>query len=224
MIVFCRDFIGAWTDFVVIFIGVPALGVSFLILLGYTFRHTSVSKLKHAGLAVFLAVTFLVLTSQIASLGKRAFFLTRKEALNEFVRDILAYGRIRSMSDGLRYFKDLNGELVVYTAAEVDPIVRDPHVRRRRLVSEILFRDGIDPTKYEEFRLRLQRLKFIQFEVQPGYVAFLYYGGFFKDGDGYLVTRGGANPPTIKGTALFDLYRLYYLQGLGNGWYWFGCS
>jgi hypothetical protein len=215
-----RKFIGGATDFLLVLIGLPVLGFSVLIVLVYSLWRPTWSKMKYAGLCLLLVVGLFASYPQIIMIGNRIFFMSRHNALDAFTKDILRYGKIRSMSDGLRHFKGLNGELIAYTTEEIDSQEK-AGMRQRRPLGEILSRDEIDPKKYEEFRTRLQRLKLIEFEVQPGYVAFLY-DGILDNCDGYLVTRNGAGPPSLHTDLFGD--DLINLKALGNDWYWFGTT
>jgi hypothetical protein len=215
-----EKFIGGATGFILFLFGLPAIGISLLVVLGYALWRPNSAKTKKAGVALLLMVIFVPSIPQIAKIGDYLFFNSRKAALNEFVKDILTYEKIINMSNGLRHFKELNGELVGYTDGEIDKEEMQG-MRRRKPVAEVLSRDDIDPAKYEEFRNRLRQLEFIEFEVQPGYVAFLY-DGFLDNLSGYLYTRDGAAPPPMR-TLLF-LSHLIGLRSLGNGWYSFSTT
>jgi len=140
--------------------------------------------------------------------------------LDEFVQDILAYGRINNMSDGRRHFKQLNGELVAYAPSKVS-ISHDEAVRSVVLVKDVLRRDGIDPERYDDYRDRLGRLKLIEFEVTPAYVAFLY-DGILDNLQGFLFLRSGT-PDSVLNSSVFSS-RIVAISALDGQWYWFATT
>jgi hypothetical protein len=151
--------------------------------------------------------------------GERLFFETRRGRLESFAHDITTYGRIHQMSDGTRHFKELNGELVAYSPAEVDTAVKG--VPPTRPLGEVLARDAIAAQRYDEFRRRLQDVKLIQFDARPGLVAFLY-DGLVDNLQGYLLVQPGAAPPPMH-SKLFGA-ELVRLEPLGRGWYKFATT
>src|SRR4029077_8785360 len=171
------------------------------------------------GTLVF-GVALLLATPSISQAGRFLFFVSRQTQLDGFVRDILAYGRIREMSDGQRYFKQLNGELITYDPSKVT-ISRDAGTRPIVALDQILERDHIDPVRYAEFRQRLIDLKLIEFEVEDGYVAFLY-DGILDNLMGFLYVREGAAPPALD-SELFAC-KLVALRRIRGNWYAFGTT
>ena len=197
-----------------------AFGASALIVLGWGLWRRSWMKLGTAFLALAAGAGLDAASPSIRRWGDHLFFESRKERLEELTRELLEYGRIRAMSDGTRHYKELNGELVAYTAAQVDTVRAEPWRPILPVVS-VLARDGIDREVYESFRARLQELKFIQVRVEPGYVAYLY-DGILDNLQGYLLVRPGHRPPR-RGSELF-MAELVFLTPIGEGWYRFATT
>lgn len=203
-------------DFLIAFIALPVLALSFLVVLGWAaWPPRRRAKLGLALIALLLGAGVIQAAPWLASTGEELFFSNRREGLERLAADLIAYGRIRQMSDGLRHFKELNGELIAYTPAEVDTL------RQTWPVGDVLARDGITPAKYTEFRDRLRGLKFIEVKVEPGYVAFLC-DGLLDNLEGYLLVRSGMTPPPLN-TEFFSA-QLIELVPLGGGWYAFATT
>jgi hypothetical protein len=86
----------------------------------------------------------------------------RQRQLEIFVQDLLIYGRIHEMSDGLRYHKSLNGKHFDASKRVVESPAFPPLV-------PVLISEHIDPDRYEEFRRLLIRLGFIEVRVTNSY-------------------------------------------------------
>jgi hypothetical protein len=157
-------------------------------------------------------------SSALGRAGDRLFFETRRSRLDGFARDIVAYGRIRQMSDGTRPFTELNHDLVARSPA--DATIRSVGAPKWTL-EQLFARDDIAPQRYEEFRRRLRELRVTQFDAEPEFVAFLY-DGMLDDLEGYLLVRPGASPPAMRST-LFGA-ALVRLEPLGHGWYRFATT
>jgi hypothetical protein len=213
-------FWGSGAGFLLVLGGLPLLAVSGAIVLSWAIWRPRRDKLGIAVLALLAGSGVVAATPWLKSAGDRLFFETRRARLETFTRDVLAYGRIHEMSDGLRHHKQLNGELVAYTTGAVDT-TRPWPFRGAVPVEQVLARDGIDRREYEAFRQRLRDLKLIEFEIHPGYVAYLY-DGFLDNLEGYLHVQEGHAPPGLHGE-LFST-ELVALKPLGGGWYWFGTT
>ena len=198
-----------------------ALGASALVVLGWGLWRPRWSKLAVMFLALVAGAVVNAASPSLRQWGDHFFFESRKERLEEFTRELLEYGRIHGMSDGTRHFKELNGELVAYTPAQVDTARRELTPRPVLPVESVLARDGIDRQVYESFRARLQELKFIEVSVQAGHVAYLY-DGILDNLQGYLWVRPGHRPPR-RGAELF-MSELVLLNPIGDGWYWFATT
>jgi uncharacterized membrane protein len=213
-------FLGGGFEFMLMLLGAPLLVVSTTVVLGWALWPPTRSKLVVALVAVATAVGLVAATPLLARTGDRLFFESRRARLNAFTTEIVAFGRINNMSDGLRHYKQLNGELVAYTDAQVDTS-RTPGLRPTLPLDQVLVRDRIDRADYEAFRGRLRDLRLIGLEVHPGFVAYLY-DGMLDNLEGYLYVFGDGEPPTPR-TELFSTM-LVALRPLGHGWYWFATT
>ncbi len=136
------------------------------------------------------------------------------------VRDLDDYGRIHQLSDGTRHFKNLNGELVAFTATEVDTS-RAPGLRNTLPLSLVLARDDIDSLRFESFRRTLIGMRLIEVERTDQFVAFLH-DGMLDNLEGVLYVRPGQRPPAAE-TELFGAM-LVRLSPLRDRWYWFSTT
>lgn len=213
-------FFGGGSLLLLAFLGAPILALSALLVLGWGLWRPRRRKLGLMLIVLLGGAGLLAASPWLGVAGDRLFFETRRGRLDALTRDILDYRRIHQMSDGLRHFKELNRELVAYSAADVDT-TRPPNERSTRPVEQVLAQDSVERQRYDEFRRRLAEVKLIEFDVQPGYVAFLY-DGLLDNLQGYLVVRPGHRPPPLRS----ELFRadLVALRSLGGGWYWFGTT
>ena len=165
-------FLGARSGLVFAVVGLPVLALSTLGVMIWAAWGIRWQKVVLLLLAVVADAGFISGNGALSRTGDRLFFATRRARLETFARDIVAYDRIHQMSDGLRSFTELNGELVAASAADAT----GPVASRGRPLDQVLMRDAIAAQRYEEFRGRLRDLKLTQFDAQPGFVAFLYDG------------------------------------------------
>ena len=210
-------FVGGDSDLAFAVFGTPLLAVSTLTVVLWGLWGLHLRKILLLVLAVVADVGLVMGTPALDRAGERLFFESRRSRLEAFAHDITAYGRIHQMSDGSRHFKELNGELVAFTPAEVDTSVKAGAPATRPL-AQVLARDTIAAQRYDEFRRRLHDVKLIQFDSRPGLVAFLY-DGMVDNLQGYLLVQPGAAPPPIR-SELFGA-ELVRLEPLGGGWYRF---
>lgn len=213
-----EKFAGGTFSIMLYMFGPLLFGASALVVLGWGLWRPHWKKVGTALLALAAGMAIDAAAPSFRRWGDHLFFETRKARLEEFTRELLEYGRIWAMSDGQRHFKELNGELVAYTATQVDTARREPTTRPILAVESVLARDSIDRRVYESFRARLQELKLIEIQVQPEYAAYLY-DGILDNLQGYLFVRPGHRPPRL-GSELF-LGELVALSPRGDGWYWF---
>lgn len=213
-----EKFLGAGTALAFTVVGLPLLALSTLAVMVWAAWGIRWQKVVLLLLAVVADVGFLSGNDALTRTGDRLFFATRRSRLETFAHDIVSYGRIHQMSDGLRSFTELNGELV---ADSTDGAAADAAVARRRPLEQVLSRDAIAAQRYEEFRRRLRDLKLTQFDAQPGFVAFLY-DGMLDNLEGYLLVKPGGSPPAVRST-LFGA-SLVRLEPIGDGWYRFVTS
>jgi hypothetical protein len=216
---FLQRFLGGGWSFALAVFGPAVFGLSTLIVLIWALWPPRRGKLVVllVALGVDAALTFG--SFAIGRAGEWVFFESRRERLDRLAHDIVAYGQIEQMSDGTRSFAELNHQLVAYSPSEIDSA--SAAERRKRPLDDVLARDRIAAQRYDEFRRRLRDVKLIEFDVKPGYVAFLY-DGLVDNLAGYLVVRPGGAPPPIR-SQLFG-GNLIYLESLGNGWYRFATT
>lgn len=219
--IFLSKFIGSVSDLLLLILGLPVAGASALIVVVWALWNPRGTKWRVMLVLFSVAALQVLATPWISRAGDRLFFETRRAELDAFAREIIAYGRIHQMSDGTRYVKELNNQRVAYSASDLETTTRDPNVQQALPVAEVLARDSVDGKRYEEFRSRLKNLKFIQFDVQPDYVAFLY-DGFLDNLQGYLIVRSGGKPPALHS----EMFRsdLVLLREVGGPWYWFATT
>jgi hypothetical protein len=213
-----EKFLGAQSRLAFAVVGAPLLVVSTLVVgvwAAYGIRWRKVAVLL---LAVLADVGLISGTTTLERAGDRLFFESRRSRLDAFTRDIVAYGHIHQMSDGLRHFTELNGQLVAAAAAD---LTTASVASTTQPIEQVLARDGITAQRYEDFRERLRDLGVIQFDAEPGYVAFLY-DGMVDSQEGYLRVKAGASPPAMHAT-LFGA-ALIRLEPIGDGWYRFATT
>jgi hypothetical protein len=148
-------------------------------------------------------------------------FIYRRARLEALVHNILADGRVRSMSDATRFYKDLNGIPLrdvgppVYAHDEQGPPDAVP-------LSTALAKTGIDEPTYRRFRAVLLSTGYLEVEVAPGYVAFVE-GGMLDNLFGVVYVRPGQTPPPL-GSGFVDGTQLVSLRHLSGPWYSFGTT
>ena len=212
-----EKFLGAQSRLAFAVLGTPLLVVSTLVVGVWAAWGIRWPKVVVLLLVVVTDLGLIFGTSSLERAGDRLFFESRRSRLDAFAREIVEYGRIHQMSDGLRHFTELNGQLVAASPAELTVGSRGS----TRLLEQVLARDAIAKQRYDDFRQRLRDVAVIEFDVRPGYVAFLYYG--MVDGqEGYLLVQPGASPPEMRET-LFGA-ALIRLEPIGDGWYRFATT
>jgi hypothetical protein len=216
--VLLEKFLGAQSGLAFAVLGMPLLALSTLAIVVWSAWGIRWQKGVVLLLAVVADVGFITGSSTLSRAGDRMFFETRRSRLDAFARDIVAYGRIHQMSDGMRSFTELNGDVVAGSTSD-GPVrsLAAPAVP----LEQVLVRDAVSAQRYEEYRRRLRDLKIIQFDAEPGYVAFLY-DGMLENLEGYLVVKPGGSPPAMRST-LFGA-ALIRLEPLGDGWYRFATT
>jgi hypothetical protein len=212
-----EKFLGAQSRLAFAVLGTPLLVASTLVVGVWAAWGIRWPKVVVLLLAVVTDVGLILGTSTLERAGDRLFFESRRSRLDAFARDIVEYGRIHQMSDGLRHFTELNGQLVAASPAELTTGPRGS----TRLLEQVLARDVIAKHRYDDFRQRLRDVAVIEFDARPEYVAFLYDG--MVDGqEGYLLVQPGASPPALRET-LFGA-ALIRLEPIGDGWYRFATT
>lgn len=171
-------------------------------------------KLRFVLPAFLTALVVVALLPAVRQLDWPLYLWPRQHELDAFVQDLLTYGRIHEMSDGLRYHKSLNGRHFDASSRVVESPSFPPLV-------PLLAAEHIEPARYEAFRRRLIRLGFIEVRVTDAYVALLY-DGLLDNLHGVLWVRPGSAPPS-EGEKLLDT-DLVSLRDLGRGWFAFGTT
>ena len=208
-----EKWLGGGSEMMMAVIGLPALAISTLAFVLWALVPPRRVRLLLVGFAALGA--YVAASPYVRHAGRWMFFESRRARLETLARDVVAYGRIEQMSDGSRYYKELNHRLVAYVPSEVDTSGALGE-RARRPLHEVLAQEGISSARYEEFRRRLHDVKLIMLDVQPGYVAF-EYDGLVDNLEGYLLVRPGGAPPAL-GSKLLGT-DLVVLESLGGGWY-----
>jgi hypothetical protein len=204
-------------DLLSIALALAAAGItllSLLTLLVWLLVRPSQAKVRFVLPAVLSLVVVFPLLPAIKGLAWPVYLWPRQHELDVFVQDLLTYGRIHEMSDGLRYHKSLNGKLFDSSYRVIESPTFPPLV-------PVLESEQIDPARYEQFRRRLIRLGFIGVQITNAHVALLY-DGFLDNLHGVLWVRPGSTPPAER-DKLFDT-DLVSLRDLGNGWFAFGTT
>ena len=114
-----EKFLGAQSALAFAVFGTPLLVVSTLVVGVWAAWGIRWRKVVVLLLAVVADVGLISGTSSLERAGDRLFFETRRSRLDAFARDIADYGRIHQMSDGLRHFTELNGQLVAASPSEL---------------------------------------------------------------------------------------------------------
>jgi len=199
----------------------PAILVGALMMLVYAIIKPSWTKAREVVIAFAVGAGLLIAEPQLRTAGLELYWALREAQANEFVAELLSYARIREMDSGDRYFKELNGDLIAYEAAQVDTRHVDG-LRPTLPVQTVLRRDGIDPRVYELFRQRLRSLGFIHVEVRDDYVAFVR-DGILDNVYGFVWIRPGHHAPAA-GSAFVDETELVLLRPLGGHWHFFATT
>ncbi|HEV8398566.1 MAG TPA: hypothetical protein VGQ18_01885 [Gemmatimonadales bacterium] len=176
-----------------------------LLVLAYTAMRPSWAKARELLIAVCVTAGAIRLAPTIRTAGVTLFWATREDRATTFVAEILSYGRVREMDDGLRYFNRLNGE-------RGDGLP----------VQAVLVRDAIDPGVFERFQRRLRELKLVHVEVREDCIAFVQ-DGFLDNVEGFFWVRPGHRPPPLYSEFVYES-ELVGLRPLGNGWYYFATT
>jgi len=214
-------FVGPMMDFLVSMMVAPAILAGALMMLLYAAIKPSWAKAREVVISLAVGAGLLVADPHLRTAGLRFFWDVREAQANAFVAELLSYARIREMDTGDRHFKELNGELIAYAAAQVDT----QHVEGLRPtlpVQGVLRRDGIDPRIYELFRQRLRSLGFIHVEVHDEYIAFVR-DGMLDNVYGFVWIRPGHSAPEL-GSEFVDATQLVLLRPISGHWHFFATT
>jgi hypothetical protein len=219
-IVFARD-LGPF--FVVMALGAAVLiaAGSGLFLLGQALYERSRQSWLRVAIAALVVLAGYFGITPLSHGVEYAQFTYRRARLEALVYDVLKDGRVRSMSDARRFFKDLNGIHLrdvgppVDAGSEQGPLDAVP-------LSVALARTGIDEPAYRHFRAALLSTGYLEVEVAPGYVAFVE-DGMLDNLFGVVYVRPGNTPPPL-GSEFVDGTELVALRHLSGPWYSFGTT
>lgn len=148
-------------------------------------------------------------------------FMYHRARLDTLVHDVLADGRVRSMSAATRFYKDLNGIPLRDVGPPVDAGDEEGPPDAVPL-STALAKTGIDEPTYRRFRAALLSTGYLEVEVAPVYVAFVE-GGMLDNLFGVVYVRPGQTPPPL-GSEFVDGTELVSLRHLSGPWYSFGTT
>jgi hypothetical protein len=208
---------GLFFDDMIVWAALSFCFVSFLIggllFLGYTAFRPSLAKVNDIILAGSVAALCVKAEAPLRRWGVDVFWNVREVPATAFVAELLSYGRISSMDDGTRYYKELNHELINRPSRLSDLAPTDP------AAPNVFRRDGIDTRVLAEFRRRLSALGLFSVSVTDDYVAFVD-DGFLDNLRGFVWVRPGHAPPPIRGEFV-EATQLIQLRPLSNGWYYF---
>lgn len=191
----------------------PALRVGGLLFVAYAFIQPSIAKIRELLVVALVGAACVSCETSFRWAGIRLFWSLREAPATEFVADLLSYRRIWSMSDGTRYFKTLNDELLGSHGRYATVTI--PRGTERN----VFRRDGVDTRVFADFRRRLQELDLTEVTVSDDYVAFVD-DGFLDNLYGFVWVRPGRTPPQLR-TEFVEATELTYLRPLGHGWYYF---
>jgi hypothetical protein len=211
---FLHLFLRGNDDLILVLFSLPVLGICAIALVFHAVLRPSRRRALVGALALGVSLLVLLATPHIRHAGTHLFVALNGEALDEFTREIISYGKIHEMNGGL------NGELVARDAPDVE---RDPPapLLPRLPLEEVLARHGIDRARYDAFAARLIELRLLGFELSGSHVAFVT-GGMVDNLGGLLYVREGFEPPALD-TSVFTT-RLVSLRHIRGRWYSFGTS
>jgi hypothetical protein len=214
-------FVGDVVDLLASMMIAPAILAGALMMLLYAAIKPSWAKAREVVVALAVGAGLLVARPQLSTAGLELFWGVRETQATAFVAELLSYARIREMDTGDRHFKELNGELVAYSPAQVD--TQHVHGLRPTLpLQSVLQRDAIDPRIYEMFRQRLRSLGFIHVEVHDEYIAFVR-DGMLDNLYGFVWIPPGHKTPEL-GSEFVSETQLVLLRPLGGHWYFFATT
>ena len=174
----------------------------------------TLAKWRKEALPISVVVGTVCIVPYASAVQWDLFLFSRRASLEALAKDVVAYGKIRDMSNGLRHRKSLNGKEFDASDSKVGEHVLPA-------LDEALRANGIDPSKYHEFRAKLTAAGLIEFEVKEQYVAFLK-DGLLDNLVGVLWVRPNQSPPSL-GSTMFNS-DLVSLRDMGGGWYVFGTT
>lgn len=207
----------------VIAIGAVAIVVvgSGLFLLGQAVHERSRQGWLRAGIAALALPAVYFSVAPLSHAVEYTRFMYHRDRLDALVHDVLADGRVRSMSDATRFYKDLNGIPLRDVGPPVDLSAEQGPPGAVPLLTA-LARTGIDEPTYRRFRAALLSTGYLEVEVAPGYVAFVE-GGMLDNVFGVVYVRPGYAAPVL-GSEFVDATKLVSLRHLSGQWCSFGTT
>ena len=122
------------------------------------------------------------------------YFKYNEKKLTMFVSEIIKYKKIKQMTDGQRYLKQLN-----YTQTEKNKnYVDTTGFEKKYFLDDILIKEGISKQQYERFRQLLIETGYIDFEVLEDGTIFFTMDGFLSHVYGIAYSETGINPEEIN--------------------------
>lgn len=179
-----------------VFLSLLLFLLSFLLLITSTLflrkLDYAIGRRKYYGWIAVTAVIFFFLSygSQL-ELADRLFFKSREQKLTVLITQIQAYGRIKEMSDGLRYWKTINGTAVEQDSSKIG---KESDLNKKYLLDDILRRDKIDKSHYNSFKDALIHLNLISFTTLPDGTISFTIDGFLDNCQGIAYSATGNHP------------------------------
>lgn len=210
-------FYGLTADFLLV---ICLLLVSLILLINAViFLHrldASEARRKYYGrIAVAAVVFFLVSYGSQVELAYWFFFKSREQNLTVLVSQIQAYGQIKDMSDGLRYWKTINGTAIERDSSELG---KPSDVNRKYFLDDILRRDKVDKSHYDSFKGALVQLNLISFTTLPDGTISFTIDGMLDNCHGIAYSATGSQP------ANNDCGDIVRWVKIGKNWYVWGTT
>lgn len=153
-------------------------------------NNDSSRKWMPALIGLIAVVTFFASYRFQGKIGNYIFYKRREEQLNQFVADIIRYKKINQLSDGQRYWKNVNNTSVALTRQEVDTT----EINRKQFIDDVLKQSSIDKHQYEQFRQQLIETDFMSFtKLEDGTLSFTR-DGFLDNCYGFAYSMTGKQP------------------------------
>jgi hypothetical protein len=188
-----------------IFLSVSALLLTLLYFKKYLYLIT----------AFIAVIVYLVSYKFLLCTADYIYFKPREEKLEKFVQEIIQYGKINQMSDGLRHFKSLNNDLYSIDTSEMRiDTSNNSGSRNVYALDQIMRRDDIDQLKFEEFKNELVSLGIISFETSIDGAILFTIDGLLNSCHGVAYSSSGLQPGFTDCGG-----RLNHWQEVSDRWY-----
>ncbi|REA56141.1 hypothetical protein DSL64_27340 [Dyadobacter luteus] len=186
-------FYGRTADFLV-FVFTLLYLFCFLIISTIVFWQTETLKQlkKYYGLTALVAICLFVITYGYQIwLSEWIFFKLRQEKLTVMVDQIQRYGKVTEMSDGMRYWKTINGQPVGMDSSEVNNTLESDS---KHLLDDVLKQEGVDRAFYDRIRNTLIEVNLIGFIVLPDGTISFTMDGMLDNCFGIAFSETGKQP------------------------------